>query len=77
MTFAIFSFNSKKDYLKLDLNDYHLNRAKEEYREEFDSVAKVESNYKTKAYDNTKIEAESNDKAKAEDNTRDKTVTKT
>ena len=43
------SFNLKKDYFKHELSDYHLNRAGEEYEEEFNSVAKAESKAKTEA----------------------------
>ena len=36
--------NSKKDYLKHNRSDYHINGAREGYEQKHDFVAKVDSN---------------------------------
>ena len=72
-----------KNYLKHKLSDYHLHRLREEYEEEFDSVAKAESNDKTEAEDNnkdktiTKTESKAEAETKAEVEAKTITITKT
>ena len=70
------SFNSKRDYLKHNSSDHHLNGATEEYEQEFDFVAKVECRGSVKVEYHTTGKTITKTKAEAEVNTKDKNITK-